>query len=878
MCEKLINNINSISSEFSHLPQSRLIDYSEKLIKTINDDDQEISLINAFALIKEVSWRSLGLKPYDTQLMGGLMLNQGKIIEMKTGEGKTLVSTLPAYFNAIQKKGVHVVTVNEYLAERDQKWMGEVYRFLNISVGLIKEQMTEKEKQSNYNCDITYVTNTEIGFDYLRDNLAVSSDEIVQRPFQFAIVDEVDSILIDEARTPLIISGQSDLYIVDKYVQAAALVKFLKGNYDFTIFEKEKSVKLTEQGILNIQKILNVKNLYGITDPWIPYILNAIKAKIFFLKDINYIIQDNKIMIVDEFTGRIMPGRRWNEGIHQSIEAKENIPLSEMNQTLASITYQNLFLLYPKLSGMTGTAKTAEIELEEIYNLKVQSIPTAKPIKRKDLSDFIYVDELAKWKAVAKECLNLQKIGRPVLIGTTSVDKSELLSELLTDYNIPHRILNARAENAKRESDIISQAGRLNTVTIATNMAGRGADIPLGGDPKILTKSVLLKLINQKIITPTTRTHATNYKQKLVLKNTTFKCNLKTKLPTINTKYRFKTSQQQNQIENYFLELLQIPVNYLLFRQKEKNEKYNLPLKLIYLQLFKYYKTITDVEKILICNLGGLYVLGTERHESRRIDNQLRGRAGRQGDPGTSRFFLSLEDNLLRIFGGKNIQQQLSKLNFEPDIPLQSNFLTNTIDKIQTKVEDYYYGSRKQLFKYDEILDNQRSAIFSERRKGLFSKNVRSWVITYSENIIENLIEQKGKSLNIIAIYLSLKFQFPYFELNRIVTTKKFSYLQINEFLRKQLWKAYDLLEVYAEIYFPKKIRLIEKTIILRNIDKNWRNHLQQMISLKESIGWRSYGQVDPLIEYNNDSYGLFLITLSNIKSGVFREIFGFIQ
>jgi preprotein translocase subunit SecA len=878
MCEKLISNINSIRHNLSYLPQNMLIDHSEKLIRTIKTEDEETALINAFALIKEVSWRSLGLKLYDTQLMGGLMLNQGKIIEMKTGEGKTLVSTLPAYLNAIQKKGVHVVTVNEYLAERDQKCMGEVYRFLNISVGLIKEQMTEKEKQSNYNCDITYVTNTEIGFDYLRDNLAVSPDEIVQRPFQFAIVDEVDSILIDEARTPLIISGESDLYIVDKYIQAAALVKFLKGNYDFTIFEKEKSIKLTELGILNIQKILNIKDLYGLTDPWILYILNAIKAKIFFLKNINYIIQDNKIMIVDEFTGRIMPGRRWNDGIHQSIEAKENIPLSEMNQTLASITYQNLFLLYPKLSGMTGTAKTAEIELEEIYNLKVQPIPTEKPIKRKDLSDFIYIDELAKWKAVAKECLNLQKIGRPVLVGTTSVDKSELLSELLNDYNIQHRILNARAENVKRESDIISQAGRLNTVTIATNMAGRGADIPLGGDAKILTKSILLKLINQKITTSTSKIDVRNYKQTLILKKITCKWNVKTKLPTISTQYRFKPSQQQNQIENYFLELLQIPVNYLLFKQKEKNEKYNLPVKLIYLQLFKYYKTITDLEKILICNLGGLYVLGTERHESRRIDNQLRGRAGRQGDPGTSRFFLSLEDNLLRIFGGTNVQQQLSKLNFEPDIPLQSNFLTNTIDKIQTKVEDSYYGSRKQLFKYDEILDNQRSAIFSERRKGLFSKNVRSWVITYSENIIETLVGQNGKSINIIAIYLSLKFQFPYFELNRIVTNKKFSYLQINEFLRKQLWKAYDLLEVHAEIYFPKKIRLIEKTIILRNIDKNWRNHLQQMISLKEAIGWRSYGQVDPLIEYNNDSYRLFLITLSNIKSGVFREIFEFIQ
>jgi len=877
--EKLVNEINLAGGKLQHLSQDQLIANSEKIIKVISKEKySQKNIINAFALIKEVSWRTLGLKHFNTQLMGGLILNEGKIVEMKTGEGKTLVSTLPAYYNASFKKGVHIVTVNEYLAERDQKWMGEVYRFLNTTVGLVKEQMTEKEKQLNYNQDITYLTNTELGFDYLRDNLSISINQIVQRPFYYGIVDEVDSVLIDEARTPLIISGKSDSYALDKYIQAAEIARFLKVNNDFIVFEKERLIQLTETGITKTQKILNIKNLFDITEPWITYILNALKAKVFFLKDTNYILRNNKIISVDEFTGRIMPNRQWSDGIHQAIEAKEYVPLSDMNQTIASITYQNLFLLYPKLGGMTGTAKTAEIELEEIYNLEVEVLQTAKPIKRKDLKDFVYLDELAKWKGVIKECLEMQKIGRPILIGTANIDKSELLSELLQDYKIKHNVLNAKPKNAKFEAEIISQAGRLNSITIATNMAGRGADIPLGGDPKILAVNQLKKLLDPQIEKKSQNTSKFKINKKFQ--------NFKTKqilFPIIPSTTKRK-KKKKLKIDSYLFDLRQIPVNYIIKSKLTQLNQLNLPLEWIYLQLFKKYTRITNAEKQLVCNLGGLYVIGTERHDSLRIDDQLRGRAGRQGAPGTSRFFISLDDNLLRVFGDDKIKTQLqSWVKLDANIPLESTLLDKSITNAQKKVEDFYYDSRKNLFKYDEILDSQRLAIFTERRKGLFNKNARSWILIYAENLFDDISNQivttkiDRNILFLINIYLTLQFQISYKEIFLKLNNKTLKYKELSEFLRKQLWKAYDLIEAYAEIYYPKKIRLIEKTIILRNIDKNWKSHLKQMISLKTSIGWRSYGQVDPLIEYKNEAFTLFDITLTNIKYGVSKEIFNFL-
>ena len=580
-----------------------------------------------------------------------------------------------------------------------------------------------------------------------------------------------------------------------------------------------------------------------------------------------------------------MPNRQWNEGIHQSIEAKENVPLSDMNQTIASITYQNLFLLYPKLSGMTGTAKTAEIELDEIYNLEVEVLPTSKPIKRKDLNDFVYLDELSKWKGVIKECFEMKKIGRPLLIGTANIDKSELLSELLNDYNIKHNLLNAKPKNAKSEAETISQAGRLNSITIATNMAGRGADIPLGGDPKILAVKYLQKLFKNRLQSNST-TVLLNNKLNLKKSDKNVKKNkIKQILFPINMISLKLKKKKRGEINNYLFDLRQIPVNYIIKSKLTQKNQLNLPLEWIYLQLFKKCNKITDLEKQIVCNLGGLYVIGTERHDSLRIDNQLRGRSGRQGAPGTSRFFLSLDDNLLRIFGDEKVTGQLQKwTKLDSNIPLESTFLDTSITNAQKKVEDYYYETRKNLFKYDEILDSQRLAIFTERRKGVFNKNVRSWILIYADSLIDDLTNQlitTKVDINIlfmITAYLSLQFQISHKEIFLILRDKNLSYQELSEFLRKQLWKTYDLIEAYTEIYYPKKIRLIEKTIILRNIDKNWKYHLKQMIFLKTAIGWRSYGQVDPLIEYKNEAFTLFDLTLTNIKYGVSKEIFNFLN
>ena len=493
----VINEINNLESKFKLLSDTELSEYTVKLknryetTKNLTDITSE-----AFACTREAGRRTLGLRHFDVQLLGGLVLNDGKIAEMRTGEGKTLVSTLPAYLNALTKKGVHVVTVNDYLAKRDQTWMGQIHRFLGLNVGLIQEDMNSKQRQMNYNADITYITNSELGFDYLRDNMAFNIKDVVQRTFNFCIVDEVDSILIDEARTPLIISGSTESSI-DKYVVAAEVVKYLEVQQHFEIDEKGKNIILTEQGVRQAEKFLNIKDLYNKADPWIPFIINALRATTLFFNNVHYIVKDNEIVIVDEFTGRIMPDRRWSDGLHQAVEAKENVPIRGNNQTLASITYQNFFLLYPKLSGMTGTGKTAEAEFEKIYNLPVLSVPTAKSTKRKDLPDYIYRDELSKWKAVAKECRDISLTGQPILIGTTSVEKSEILAQLLNDYNLSYQLLNAKPENVKKESEIIAQAGEKGAITIATNMAGRGTDIVLGGNIKFkIQKELYISIFN----------------------------------------------------------------------------------------------------------------------------------------------------------------------------------------------------------------------------------------------------------------------------------------------------------------------------------------------------------------------------------------------
>ena len=859
--KSLVNSINDLESSFNLLSDGELKEYTKKLkleIQKTNNSDQ--TLIKSFALVKESSYRSLGLKHFDTQLMGGLVLNEGKIVEMKTGEGKTLVSTLPAFHNALSGKGVHIVTVNEYLAERDKKWMGQVHQTLGLNVGLIKEGMFPSLKKQNYNADITYVTNSELAFDYLRENMAMKVEDLVQRPFNYAIIDEVDSILIDEARTPLIISEESDTD-VEKYVQAAEVVNFLEVISHFEVDEKAKNVSLTESGISLCEQLLNISDLYDRDNGWAPYIVNAIKAKVLFLTNKDYIVQQDEIVIVDEFTGRVMPDRRWSDGLHQAIESKESVPIRKNTQTLASITYQNFFLLYPKLSGMTGTAKTEEAELERIYDLQVIPLPTYKPLQRKDLPDAVYTSELAKWKAIANECRQMYGVGRPVLVGTTSVQKSEILSQLLTDSNIPHELLNAKPDNAERESDIVGQAGRRGSITIATNMAGRGTDIILGGNiPLIIKKDLLTVLTTLKLeeIEPF------------------FEQTSKFSLDSIQQIKKLIIALDNNEIE--FQQLEKVIEQIILGQQIDNinSSKFKI-LNEIYLYFKELYTSTNSDECRLIKELGGLYVIGTERHESRRIDNQLRGRSGRQGDPGTSKFFLSLDDTLLKIFGGDNVQNLMKTFALDDSTPLESSFLSKSLNSAQTKVEQYYYDTRKQLFEYDAVLNSQRQAIFFERRKILETSNLKNWILSCSEvlidEILENIDSTNPKDINykvlenkiqyVFGISLNLKLYYSNFD--------KFD--NLNQFVYKQFWLVYESKELEFEAYLPGLLRTVEKSIVLSYIDSSWTQHLQKMSNLRDAIRWRSYAQKDPLIEYKSEGYKVFVEMIKNIRRSVIYDI-----
>ena len=770
-----IKQINALEKLLQRLSDQQLQDKTKELKQRLLNIDSEDQILNeAFALVREATYRVLGLRHFDVQLIGGLVLNEGKIAEMKTGEGKTIVALLPAFLNALYGKGVHIITVNDYLARRDAECVGEVYRFLGLSVGLIQENMTTEERKKNYNCDIVYVTNNELGFDYLRDNMAFTDEEMVQRPFFYCVVDEVDSILIDEARTPLIISGTSQAS-TQKYVQTAKLAPVLIKNTHYSVDEKNQNVTLLDAGISFCEQALSIKDIYNPEDPWISNILNSLKAKELFKLNTNYIInEENEIIIVDEFTGRTMFGRRWSDGLHQAIEAKESLQIQDESQTLASITYQNLFLLYAKLSGMTGTAKTEELEFEKIYNLKVVPIPTHRKIQRKDFPDVIYKNQYIKWQAIANECLNIYKLGRPVLIGTTTIEKSELLAALLTEYGVPYRLLNARPENVESEAIVVAQAGCKNAVTIATNMAGRGTDIVLGG--------------------------------------------------------------------------------YLTNNNESKS------------------KRINEADKIQVQELGGLHVIGTERHESRRIDNQLRGRSGRQGDPGSSRFFLSLEDKLLRLFGGDKILDLMQNVGFDDMTPIQSPFLNNSLESAQKKVEAYYFDTRKQLFEYDQALTMQRNGIYEERKRILKKQNLRPWIIEYAERTLYDLVlyafendqQQISPILNVkMQELLGLPFKL------RIPAITNDNIPQIVSFLQLQFQIRYSLKEVEMEAIESGLLREMERSFLLQQIDYSWKNHLQKISALRESIRWRAYGQKDPLTEYKREAYNFFITTMTQIRHRV---------
>jgi preprotein translocase subunit SecA len=848
----LINEINILENNLKLLTDSELRAKSFQL-KERYKTEQNLNLLIAesFALTREASLRTLGLRHFDVQLLGGLVLNNQKIAEMKTGEGKTLVATLPAFLNALTKKGVHIVTVNDYLANRDQVSMGQIYRFLGLDTGLIQDGMPTTERKENYNADITYVTNYEVTFDFLRDNMALNLSDVVLRPFNYCIIDEVDSILIDEAQTPLIISNNIQTP-VEKYIVAGEITDYLELNSHYKVDEKNKNVILTEEGSKQIEKILSIQDLYDLRDPWIPYIINALKANALYFNNVHYIVQNNRIIIVDEFTGRIMPDRRWGDGLHQAIEAKEKLPIRQKTETVAAITYQNFFLLYPKLSGMTGTGKTAEIEFEKIYNLSVEEIPTARPNQRKDLPDLIYKDQFSKWNAIAEECNKISSTGQPILIGTTTVEKSEMLAQLLSEYKLSYQILNAKPENVRRESEIVAQAGKKGSITIATNMAGRGTDIILGGNINFKIQKKLYDIL-------TLSKNHTILKQQNILESLFLK-------QLEGSSQRFLSVLVTLMDDQNFLKLSDFDILRIL----RENDRISIPvgsyqcsIRFLINELIAYYKKHHQQENKIVKNLGGLYIIGTERNDSRRIDNQLRGRCGRQGDPGTSRFFLSLDDNLLRLFGGPKIQTFMQS-QIPDDSPLESEFITKSLDSAQERVEERAYQQRKNLFDYDDVLNKQRNIVYHERRKILESISVQKNIFAYGEQIITELLlelrEEKYDNTDIILLIENL------FGKNLLLNYVKNSnsFLtdldpsEIKLYLFNEFWVTYNLKIMELSVYGDGIIENLERSIILINTDRIWREHLQKMTLLREAVGWRGYGQRNPLYEYKQDAFYMF--------------------
>ena len=827
--KKFISDIKTEYDFVSQLDENAFQAHIFKLKQQIQKKQKTLDdlIVPWFAAVQSASIQTLGLKHFDTQLLAGLFLHKGKIVEMKTGEGKTLSSTLPVSLNALTQEGVHVVTVNEYLAERDQRWMGKIYKKLDLTVGLVKNEYTTEEKQKSYNSDITYVTNSEVVFDYLRDSSAFNFNEVTQRPFNFCVIDEIDSILIDEARTPLILSASNGENNVNKLYLAKTVADTLKNKIDFQLDEKRRDINLTEEGYKQAKERLGKKTLYDPDDPWILELLNALKAKYIFKLNKDYIVLNNKICIVDEFTGRIMEDRRWSLGIHEAIEVKEKVEIGGGTKTKSAITYQNFFTLYPKLSGMTGTAKTTEKEFEEIYNLDVVEVPTARELIRKDLPDLVYQTELSKWKSVLNQTKNCYKTGQPVLIGTASVEKSEFLSDLFKISEIPHQILNAKPENVKRESEIVAQAGERFAVTIATNMAGRGTDIILGGNPEFKTK--------QKI-------------QDYILNQLERKPEIEPYIEKIFTEYKeqdFDLLKQQVSNLPYALEEVKPSLNNL----------YNL--------LFTEFEQTWKSENQQVKSLGGLFVLGTERHETRRIDNQLRGRAGRQGDPGISQFFVSLEDDLIKIFGGDNIKRWVDFLIDDKNAPLESGLLTKSLENAQQRVELYNYDLRKNVFQYDDVLNSQRKQIFNARNEILRGNIYSELFLRYFESLFDEEFLKYDKIQ-----FLSQSFFEKWFGSYFMTLIKKLEKKEINHFY-KELWISYDLRLSQTNNYQVGLLKNTRPTILLSIVDFYWTEHIERMNYIRETINWRAYGQQNPLVEYNMEAFKSFKLMFQQIRSSM---------
>ncbi|KAK9950409.1 hypothetical protein M0R45_005902 [Rubus argutus] len=856
-----VSVINGLEAQMSALSDSELREKTLQFQQRAKQGESLDSLLpEAFAVIREASRRVLGLRPFDVQLVGGMVLHKGEIAEMRTGEGKTLVAILPAYLNALTGKGVHVVTVNDYLARRDCEWVGQVPRFLGLKVGLIQQNMTSEERRENYLCDITYVTNSELGFDYLRDNLAT------------------------ETRTPLIISGPAEKPS-DRYYKAAKMASVFEREIHYTVDEKQKTVLLTEQGYEDAEEILGVKDLYDPREQWASYVLNAVKAKELFLRDVNYIIRGKEVLIVDEFTGRVMQGRRWSDGLHQAVEAKEGLPIQNETVTLASISYQNFFLQFPKLCGMTGTAATESTEFESIYKLKVTIVPTNKPMIRKDESDVVFRAATGKWQAVLVEISRMNKTGRPVLVGTTSVEQSDSLSEQLQEVGIPHEVLNAKPENVEREAEIVAQSGRLGAVTIATNMAGRGTDIILGGNAEFMARLKLREMLMPRVVKLTEGGYVSVKKlppkKSWKVKETLFPCKLSnenTKLAEEAVNLAVETWGQRS--------LTELEAEERLSYSCEKGpalDQVIAKLRSAFLEIMKEYKVYTEEERKKVVSAGGLHVVGTERHESRRIDNQLRGRTGRQGDPGSSRFFLSLEDNIFRIFGGDRIQGLMRAFRVE-DLPIESKMLTKALDEAQRKVENYFFDIRKQLFEFDEVLNSQRDRVYTERRRALESENLQSLIIEYAELTMDDILEANigsdasKESWDLDKLIKKLQ-QYCYL-LNDltpdVLRSECSSYEDLQDYLHLRGREAYLQKRTIIESQAPGLMKDAERFLVLNNIDRLWKEHLQALKFVQQAVGLRGYAQRDPLIEYKLEGYNLFLDMMAQIRRNVIYSIYQF--
>ena len=830
----LVEKIEALEDEYKALSDQQLQAKTPEFQQRLKDGETLDDILpEAFAACREAAWRVLGMRPYRVQLIGGIILHQGRIAEMKTGEGKTLVATLPAYLNALAGKGVHIVTVNDYLAKRDSEWMGKVYRFMGLTVGLVIHGVMGQDKKAAYDADITYGTNNEFGFDYLRDNMAIYSQELVQRGHYFAIVDEVDSILIDEARTPLIISGQGEkstqLYtVVDQFVSKLTCQRIAKVDdkeeedvnidADYIVDEKARTATLTARGIKKAEEAFNIENLADPENTTLSHHINqAIKARGVMKRDIDYVVKDGQVIIVDEFTGRLMFGRRYNEGLHQAIEAKEHVEVANESKTLATITFQNYFRLYDKLSGMTGTAMTEEEEFGTIYELDIVEIPTNKPVQRVDHHDVVYKTEAGKLRAVVSQIEECHEKGQPVLVGTVSIEKSEELSDMLKRRGIKHNVLNAK--NHEKEAEIVAQAGKLGAVTVATNMAGRGTDIMLGGNAEYLAKADLRKAgMSDELIA-----EATGY------------------------------AETDNQ------EILDARKMFADAEAKYKDE-----IK-------------EEAEKVR--EVGGLFILGTERHESRRIDNQLRGRAGRQGDPGESRFYLSLEDDIMRLFGSERVMGMMEKLGVDEDTPIEQKMLSNAIENAQKQVESRNFQTRKNVLQYDDVMNTQREVIYKQRRQVLHGEDLQGSIQNMIHTMVENAIqghmgEQKHMDAESFREATAL-FHTMFLQPGELALTdeelQKYNEQQLVELVENRAKEVYAAKE--QEIGSPL-MRELERVLMLRVVDEYWMDQIDSMNDLKQGIGLRAYAQTDPVVAYKKEGYEMFEQMVAAIQEETLRRLF----